>query len=112
MERRAPEVEVAEAIDRVLAAESEAAAAIAAAGLEAEAVIEVARARRRQILETARRRATRLHTRAQERLRQDLEALGGGEPAQETDLGTLRALSRTAVENLASRLTSDDHGPP
>ena len=111
MERRAPEVGVAEAIDRVLAAESEAAAAIAAAGRDAEAAIEAARGRRRQILETARRRATRLHARAQDRLRRDLEAVGGGEPARETDLESLRALAHAAVENLATRLTSDEHGP-
>jgi vacuolar-type H+-ATPase subunit H len=111
MERRTPDIAVADAINRVLAAESEAAAVIAAAEHEAEAEIESARARRRQILDTARRRASRLHARAQERLRQALEALGDGEPARETDVETLRALARAAVDGLATRLTSDDHGP-
>jgi F0F1-type ATP synthase membrane subunit b/b' len=111
MERRTPQSAVADAIDRVLAAESEAAGAIAAAEKESEAVLEAARERRRQILETARRRASRLHARAQERLGQALEALDGGHPAQETDLESLRALSATAVEGLVRRLTSDEHEP-
>lgn len=112
MERRAPESTVADAIDRVLAAESEAAAVIAAAERESEAVLEAARARRRQILDTARSRASRLHARAQERLARALEALDAAAPAQQTDLEALRALSVTAVEDLALRLTSDDHEPP
>lgn len=111
MERRAPELAVADAINRVLAAESEAAAAIAAAAREAETVIEAARERRRRILETARRRASLLHAHAQERLRRALEELDNLEPARETDLETLRAMSRAAVENLSLRLTSDDHEP-
>lgn len=110
MERRTPDIAVADAINRVLAAESEAAEVIAAAEREAEAVIEGARARRRQILETARRRASRLHARAQERLRLALVQLDGGVPAQEADLETLRALARESVDGLAARLTSDDHG--
>jgi vacuolar-type H+-ATPase subunit H len=111
MERRTPDTAVADAINRVLAAESEAAAEIAAAGREAETIIEAARERRRQILETARRRASRLHARAQERLDRALAELDGLEPGQEADLETMRTLSRTAVENLAQRLTSDDHEP-
>jgi hypothetical protein len=111
MERRAPDASVADAINRVLAAESGAAAEIAAAAREAEAVIEAARGRRRQILETARRRASRLHVRARARLRDALEELEGLAPSRDTDLATLRALSRAAVENLARRLTSDDDGP-
>ncbi len=111
MERRAPEVGVAEAINRVLEAESEAAAIIAAAERDAEAVLEAVRGRRRQILETARRRASRLHVRAQQQLRQDMEQLDRAEPAQETDLAELRALSSAAVARLATRLTSDDDEP-
>lgn len=111
MERRAPEFAVADAINRVLAAESEAAEAIATAERDAEAIVEAARARRRQILETARRRASRLHARAQERLRRALADLDNGMPARETDLESLRALARAAVDTLANRLTSDDHGP-
>jgi vacuolar-type H+-ATPase subunit H len=111
MQRRAPEVAVAEAINRVLEAESEAAEVIAAAEKNAEAVLEAARERRRQILETARRRASRLHARAQEQLRKGIEQLDRAEPAQETDLKKLRAISSAAVARLATRLTSDDDEP-
>ena len=110
MERRAPEFAVADAINRVLAAESEAAAAIASAERDAKAVLEAARERRRQILEMARRRTSRLHARAQERLQRALEELDRGVPAWDTDLESLRALARAAVDELATTLTSDDHG--
>jgi hypothetical protein len=108
MERRTPEIAVAEAINRVLEAESEAAAVIASAERDAEAVLEAVRERRRQILETARRRASRLHARAQEQRRQDIERLDRAEPARETDLAKLRDLSSAAVASLAIRLTSVD----
>jgi len=98
-------------MNRVLAAESEAAEAIASAQREAEALIEAARARRRRILDTARRRASLVHTRGQARLRQALQELEGSVSAPGKDLGTLRALSRQALENLARRLTSVDHAP-
>jgi len=111
MERRAPEVAVAEAINRVLEAESGAAAVIAAAERDAEAVLEAARERRRQILEAARRRASSLHARAQLRLRQDIEQLDRAEPARETDQAKLRDLASAAVAQLATRLTSVDHEP-
>jgi len=111
MERRTPEVRVAEAINHVLAAESEAAVVIAAAEREAEAVMEAARGRRRQILERTRRRASRLHARAQQHLRQAIEELDRTKPAQDADLDTLRARSRAAVAELAKRLTSQGDGP-
>jgi regulator of protease activity HflC (stomatin/prohibitin superfamily) len=109
MEQRTPDAAVAEAINRVLAAESEAAAAIASAQKEAEALIEAARGRRRQILDTARRRASRLHARAQSQLNEALDELEGKGAAPGVDLDTLRKLSRQALENLARRLTSIDH---
>jgi vacuolar-type H+-ATPase subunit H len=111
MERRTPDTAIAEAMNRVLAAEGEAAEAIASAQREAEALIESARARRRRILDTARRRASLLHARGQARLRQALQELEASASAPGTDLGTLRALSRQALENLARRLTSVDHEP-
>jgi vacuolar-type H+-ATPase subunit H len=74
-------------------------------------VLEAVRERRRQILEAARRRASRLHARAQEQLRQGIEELDRTEPARETDLAKLRAISSAAVARLATRLTSDDDGP-
>ena len=78
MERRAPDSAIAEAMNRVLAAEHEASDAIASAQREAEGLIEAARARRRQILDTARRRASLLHARSQAQLQQAIEALEGG----------------------------------
>jgi vacuolar-type H+-ATPase subunit H len=112
MERRTPDTAVADAMNRVLAAEGEAAAAIGTAQRQAEAIIEAARARRRQILDTARRRASRLHARAQSQLQSALQELAGGAAATGADLERLRTLSRQALENLARRLTSDDHEPP
>jgi len=110
MERRTPEIAVAEAINRVLAAESEAATVIAAAERDADVILETARERRRQILETARRRASLLHARAQQRLAQAIDAIDHARPAQKSDVEALRALSQTAVASLAERLTSDDDG--
>jgi hypothetical protein len=111
MERRTPYAAVAEAMNRVLAAESEAAAAIAAAQRDADAVIEAASARRRQILDVTRRRASRLHARAQEQLRRALDDLDGRPATGEMDLAALRALARNAITNLTARLASDDHEP-
>jgi vacuolar-type H+-ATPase subunit H len=111
MDKRAPDAAVADAMNQVLAAESEAAEAIASAQREAEILIEAARARRRQILDAARRRASLLHARGQSRLQQQLKELEGQATAPAADLGTLRALSRQALENLARRLTSSDHEP-
>ena len=65
MASNSPETTIARAINRVLAAEREAADAIAAAQREAEAVIEAARTERRRLLERARSRATRIHGAAQ-----------------------------------------------
>jgi hypothetical protein len=109
MERRTPDAAVADAINRVLAAESEAAAAIVAAQREADALIEAARARRRQILETTRRRASRLHERAQHRLRQSLRELEGGTGTSGTDRDALRRLAQQALARVARRLTAAGH---
>ena len=109
MERRAPDSAIADAMNRVLAAEHEATDAIASAQREAEGLIEAARARRRQILDTARRRASLLHARSQAQLQQAIEALEGGADTPGADRGRLRELSREALENLATRLISTDH---
>ena len=109
MERRAPDSAIADAMNRVLAAEHEASDAIASAQREAEGLIEAARARRRQILDTARRRASLLHSRSQAQLQQAIEALEGGAGTPGADRGALRELSRQALVNLATRLISTDH---
>jgi len=110
MEQRAPDAEVARAINRVLAAEQEAAGAIEAARLEAEALIEAARAERRRLLERARLRATRLHAAAQSRLERRIATLELGTTAPEADLARLNELALQAVGRLARRLTAAEDG--
>jgi cell division septum initiation protein DivIVA len=109
MDRREPDVAVARAIERVLAAEREAAGAIEAARLEAEALIETARAERRRLLERARQRASRIHAAAQARLERDLATLEREANVPTPDLDELRALTDQAVARLAHRLTAPDH---
>jgi len=111
MERRAPDAEVARAINRVLAAERETAFAIESAQREADAVIEAARVERRRLLERARARARRRHAAAQSRLDRALERLEHGAGAADVDVATLTEFTRRAVERLARRLTTADHGP-
>jgi hypothetical protein len=110
MERYSPDAAVARAIDRVLAAERDAADAIAAAQRESEGVIDAARAERRRLLERARLRTTRLHTAAKARLDRSLDRLEHGATAPGIDLATLRQLTQQAVARLARRLTATDHG--
>ena len=111
MERNAPDAAIARAIDRVLAAERDAADAIAAAQREADAVIEAARAERRRLLERARARAARLHAAAQVRLAQSLDKLEHGPASPGVALDTLNELTQQAVVRLARRLTAADHDP-
>ena len=111
MERHSPDAGIARAINRVLAAERDAADAIAAAQRDAEALIEAARAERRRLLERARTRSARLHAAAQLRLARSLERLEHGAAAPGLDLDTLRRLTQQAVGRLARRLTATDHEP-
>ena len=109
MERSSPETAIARAINRVLAAERDAADAIAAAQREAEVVIDAARAERRRLLERARVRSARLHGAAQQRLVRSLDRLEHGAGASALDIDTLDTLTRRAVARLAQRLTAADH---
>ncbi len=111
MDKRTPDAAVAAAIDRVLAAEAEAAAAITSAQKDADGLIEAARGRRREILDSARRRASRMHARAQEQLRKALDELDVQSAAPGADVDALRIRFREALGNLARRLTSADHEP-
>ena len=111
MSSHPPETAIARAINRVLAAEREAADAIAAAQRESEAMIEAARAERRRLLDRARARAARIHGAAQVRLERSLERLERGASAPGVDLGTLDQLARQAVARLAKRLTAAGHEP-
>jgi cell division septum initiation protein DivIVA len=111
MERRAPDATVAQAINRVLAAEREAAGAVENAQREAESLIEAARTERRRLLERARTRASRLHAAAQSRLERSLVQLELGAAAPGLNLATLNELTQQAVGRLARRLTAADHEP-
>ena len=106
-----PEASIARAINRVLAAEREAADAIAAAQREAEAVIEAARTGRRRLLERARPRAPRIHPAPPRRLERSLGNLERGAASPGIDLSTLDELTHQAVARLARRLTSAGHEP-
>ena len=109
METNSPDAGIARAINRVLAAERDAADAIAEARREAEAVIDAARAERRRLLERARARAVRVHAAAQVRLERSLDRLEHGAAAPGLDLATLNELTEQAVGRLARRLTARDH---
>jgi vacuolar-type H+-ATPase subunit H len=111
MERRAPDAEIAQAIDRVLAAERDAAGAIEAAQREADALIEGARAERRRLLERARQRAARIHAAAQTRLEKSLAKLEDRGTTSAIDIATLDDLTLQAVTRVAQRLTAADHEP-
>ena len=110
MDRHAPDPAVARAIDRVLAAEHEAAAAVSAAEREAEARLAAARDQRHRILEAARRRAMRLHAAAQARLGRDLAALEAG-AATASPVGVdLADIARRAAARVAASLCGDGDG--
>jgi cell division septum initiation protein DivIVA len=104
-----PDTTVADAINRVLDAEREAAAAIAAAEAEAETVLQAAREQRRQLLERARDRSSRLHVRAESRIEAALAELDAQSRSGRDSAGSLDSLARQAIDALARRLTSDDH---
>ena len=112
MDRRAPDPAVARAIDRVLAAEHEAAAAVSAAEREAEARLAAARERRHRILETARRRAARLHAAAQARLTREIEALESGTGPVGPPGTSLDQVAREAAARVARSLAGDGDGTP
>ena len=104
-----PDITVADAIDRVLEAERQAAQSIRAAEAEAEALLQAARDDRRRILDRARDRATRVHVRAQARLAEELAQLEANARAAGGERPLLDDLAAQAIENLARRLASDDH---
>ncbi len=109
MDKQAPDNGIADAMNRVLAAEREATEAIAAAQSSAESIIEAARVKRRRILESVRRRATRMHLRAQSRLDRELRELEQHGAGPDANLESLRSLAGDALRRLARRLTSVDH---
>jgi len=102
MDHQAPDAAVARAINRVLAAEPDAAGVIAAAQREAEAAIEAARAERRRLLERARVRAARLHAAAQARTERELRELDLGAVAGSTS-GPSFAPTGTPCDGVSAR---------
>lgn len=102
-----PEMSVADAIDRVLEVEREAAAAIRGAEAEAESMLRAARETRRRILDRARDRATRLHVRAQARLADKLARLDAEARAAGARTAPREELIEQAIGLLARRLASD-----
>ena len=106
------DIPVADAMNRVLDVEREAADAILAAQSDAESLLRVARETRRRILDRARDRASRLHVRAQAQLEEALARLeagsaGGGLPDESPDTLAARALAP-----LARRLIASERGRP
>lgn len=98
---------IAEAMDQVLAAEHEAAAAIASAAADADVLQRAAREARRRILDRARRRATRLHEAMQQRLTISLAELERGRRAATMPAAALEGLAEAAAQRIAQLLTSD-----
>ena len=103
-----PDRTVADAIERVLAAEQTAAAALAAADEAARVAIEAARERRRLLLERARQRVGRLHAAAEQRLAARLQQLEAAAVTDTLDAVQLQAAAAAAIAALAERLTTDE----
>jgi len=104
-----PDMTVADAMNRVLEVERDAAVAIRAAQSDADAVLQAARETRRQILDRARDRASRLHVRAQARLAETLCELDTQAQAAGGHRETLEAIAQRAIAQLARRLASRNH---
>jgi len=106
-----PDMTVADAMNRVLEVEREAADAIHAAQSDADAVLQAARETRRQILDRARDRASRLHVRAQARLADTLSQLDARAQTAGAHRESLESIAQRAIEQLARRLASRNHEP-
>jgi F0F1-type ATP synthase membrane subunit b/b' len=107
-----PDMTVADAMNRVLAVEREAAVAIAAAEADAESQLRAAREQRRKILDRARDRASRVHVRAQARLAEELARLDARAQAAGDLHEPLESIAQRAIDRLAGHLASGDHESP
>jgi hypothetical protein len=103
-----PDRTVADAIERVLAAEQTAAAALAAADAAARVAVEAAREHRRRLLERARLRVGSLHAAAEQRLARRLQQLEAAAVGETPDAGQLQAAATAAIAALAERLTTGE----
>jgi hypothetical protein len=103
-----PDRTVADAIERVLAAEQTAAAALSAADEAARAAVEAAREHRRRLLERARQRVGRLHAAAEQRLATRLRQLEAAAVGETPDAAQLQSAATGAIAALAEQLTTGD----
>jgi hypothetical protein len=103
-----PDRTVADAIERVLAAEQTAAAALTAADSAARLTVEAAREHRRRLLERARQRVGRLHAMAEQRLAARLQQLEAASVSDTPDAVQLQAAAADAIAALAERLTTGE----
>jgi vacuolar-type H+-ATPase subunit H len=103
-----PDMTVADAMNRVLEVEREAAVAIAAAEADAESQLRAARERRRKILDRARDRASRVHVRAQSRLAERLSQLDAQAQTAGALHEPLESIAQRAIDRLACRLASSN----
>jgi vacuolar-type H+-ATPase subunit H len=107
-----PDMTVADAMNRVLEVEREAAVAITAAEADAESQLRAARELRRKILDRARDRASRVHVRAQARLAERLSELDAEAQAADAQHQPLESIAQRAIDRLAWRLASGDDESP
>lgn len=108
MNRAVAEQAVAEAMNRVLEAEREAAGAIEAQARACEQLLEAARERRRRILERARGRAARVHAAATLLRDREIERLERQAREPERYVDARHGAVADAVRRLAIQLTSSD----
>ena len=99
---------VATAINSVLEAEHEVAAAVIRAQAEAQAAIDAARETRRSMLERARVRIGRVREISQRQLATQIAALAHDESVLNLDDAAVATAGNAAIARLAERLTTQD----
>ena len=108
MSTTTPDTSVATAINSVLDAEREVAAAVIRAQAEAQAAIEAARETRRNLLERARLRIGRVREIAQRKLTTEIAALEHAESAPSVDDAKVATAGNTAIARVTERLTPQE----
>jgi regulator of protease activity HflC (stomatin/prohibitin superfamily) len=108
MSTTTPDTTVATAINSVLEAEREVAAAVTRAQAEAQTAIDAAREARRNILERARVRVGRVREIVGRELTAQLAALEHGESVLSVDDAAVMTAGNAAIARLTERLTTQD----
>ena len=108
MSTTTPDTTVATAINSVLEAEREVAAAVTRAQVEAQTAIDGAREARRNILERARVRIGRVREIAQCKLATQIAALENDESTLSVDDAAVTTAGNAAIARLTERLTTQD----